>query len=367
MASLFHPLCGSNPDTLWQLFTQQGGVSRQRIPQAAIALSVALARWPFSFAEQLLAGNTADPDMPPPVFIVGYWRSGTTHLHNVLSKADTFGYITPLATGLPQDILGIVRTLEPLLEKALPHDRYVDNVAVTPDSPQEDAIPLASMGAASYYHGMYFPKHFRHHFNRGVFFEGCDAQEIEQWQRYHVQLLNKVSIHQKSKQLVIKNPVYTAHIAKLQALWPKAKFIHIYRNPYIVFRSTRHFFLRLLPELALQDYDETEIAAQVDDLILNSYPRMITALQTGSANLPNNSFAEIRFEDFEKQPLQELARVYETLGLEDFTQAKPQFEAYLNSLQGYQKNTYTFAPEMIQTVEQRWLPFIQQWSYEKPR
>ena len=68
--------------------------------------------------------------MPSPVFIVGYWRSGTTHLHNVLSQAPQFGYVSPLAAGLPWDVLGIVRALRPLLERVLPSDRYVDNVQV---------------------------------------------------------------------------------------------------------------------------------------------------------------------------------------------------------------------------------------------
>ncbi len=366
MASLFHPLCGSTPDTLWQLFTSQGGVSPQRLPQAAIAMAVALARWPFSLAEQRLTASVLSEPMPPPIFIVGYWRSGTTHLHNLLSQSDTFGYITPLATGLPWDILGIVRRLEPLLEKALPSDRYVDNVAVTPTSPQEDAIPLATMGAPSYYHGLYFPQQFHHHFERGVFFDGCDEGAIAQWQRYQEQLLHKVSIHQQGKPLLIKNPVYTAHVAQLRQIWPEAKFIHIYRNPYVVFPSTRHFFLRLLPELALQTYDATAMANLVEELVLDSYPRMIATLQADVATLPRNQFAEIRFEDLEQAPLETLQQVYATLELENFDQAQPQFERYLDGLQGYQKNRYAFDPKVIQRVEDYWASLIQQWGYEKP-
>ncbi|MEO1069517.1 MAG: sulfotransferase, partial [Cyanobacteria bacterium J06638_6] len=136
MASLFHPLCGSNPPTLLKLFWENGLPARDRYPQAALALAVSLARWPFSTAEQAVFALSPKSPMPDPIFIVGYWRSGTTHLHNVMAQYPAFGYITPLATGMPWDILGIVRSLEPLLEQALPQDRYVDNVAVTPTSPQ---------------------------------------------------------------------------------------------------------------------------------------------------------------------------------------------------------------------------------------
>jgi hypothetical protein len=78
--------------------------------------------------------------------------------------------------GLPWDILGIVRLFQPLLELALPSDRHVDNVAVTPDSPQEDSIALASMIPLSYYHGLYFPQRFQYHFESRVFFQGCQRR-----------------------------------------------------------------------------------------------------------------------------------------------------------------------------------------------
>jgi hypothetical protein len=80
-------------------------------------------------------------------------------------------------------------------------------------------------------------------------------------------LAKKVSVHQGHRPLLIKNPVYTGYIRHLRELWPKAKFIHIYRNPYRVFVSARHYFTRLLPELTLQDYDDLPI----ESLVLESY------------------------------------------------------------------------------------------------
>ena len=368
MSSLFHPLCGADLSTLARLLTTNGLVSPQQLPQASIALAFSLLRWPFSTSERVMTVLTRRRQAPmeAPIFIVGYWRSGTTHLHNLLCQSDEFGYISPLATGLPWDILGIVRTLEPLLELALPSDRYVDNVAVKPDSPQEDSIALASMASVSYYHGLYFPKHFKRHFKRGVFFDGCDASEIDQWRRRLVHLLEKVAIHQGGKQLLIKNPVYTAHISKLRAIWPEAKFIHIYRNPYVVFPSTRHFFTRLLPELTLQSYDPEQFDALVSELILDSYPLMMNALQSDSSDLSTESFVEVRFEDLEANPMAELEKIYQILGLPDFSQARPNFETYLASIQGYRKNRYSFDPEMLQSVEANWAPFIKQWRYTPP-
>jgi len=364
MESLFHPLCGSNPSNLLKLLAENGGPSVQRLPQVGFALAISLALLPFSTIEKVLMQLTPNQidSIKHPIFIIGYWRSGTTHLHNVLGKSTEFSYISPLASGLPWNILGIVRLFRPLLEKALPEDRHVDQVAVNPDSPQEDSIPLASMGAASYYHGLYFPQHFQKHFQRGVFFDDDNAQLIEEWRRYHVHLLDKVSRSQPGKQLLLKNPVYTGQIRKLRQIWPQAKFIHIYRNPYVVFRSTHHFFSRILPELALQNYEDLPL----NDLILESYPRMMNALQSDSAELPHDSFVEIRFEDFLNEPLQELEKIYSTLELAGFEQNRDRFKNYLSDIQGYQKNSYSFQPEIIKLIESNWQPFIDQWNYAVP-
>jgi hypothetical protein len=364
VSRLFHPLCGSNPATLLRLLATNGALAPECIPQVAVAAAVVLLRWPLSTAERVAVylKRRRQPAMPAPVYIVGYWRSGTTHLHNVLSQAEQFGHVSPLAAGLPWDVLGLVRVLAPLLKQALPSDRYVDNVRVTPDSPQEDSIALSNMLPLSYYHGLYFPRRFRHHFERGVFFDGCRPEEIEQWRRTLVYFLRKVWIQQGGKRLLMKNPVYTGQVARLHTIWPEAKFIHIYRNPYVLLPSTRHFFTRLLPELALQHYGDVN----VDELILTSYRRMMSALLADATALPHASFVDVRFEDFEADPLNELERIYHTLALGDFEADRSRFEIYLAQVRGYRKNRYAFNPDDIGLVEARWAPFVERWGYERP-
>jgi hypothetical protein len=358
---LLHPLCGADLTTLLGVLVGSGGIAPQHLLRAGIALTVAIIRWPFSTVEGAVTAvlRRRSAPVPPPLFIVGHWRSGTTHLYNVLSRSPTFGYVPPIATGLPWDMLGLARLLRPLLERALPPERFVDSLPVRPDSPQEDEIALANMQPLSFYHGIYFPRRLEERFRQGVFFDGCGVEAIARWRRRHVLFLEKLALLQPGRRLLIKNPVYSARIAMLREIWPEAKFIHVYRNPYRVFASTRTFYARLLQEFALQRFER----AGIDELILEVYPRMMGRLLEDAAALPEAAYAEIRFESFVRNPLGELSRVYQTLGLDGFDAARPRFEAYLNDVRDHRAARHPLPTKAALLVRQRWAPFIERWGY----
>ena len=300
--------------------------------------------------------------MAPPVFIIGHWRSGTTHLYNIMSKAGTFGYVAPIATGLPWDFLVLGRLLRPILEKALPEERYIDKIPVRPDSPQEDEIALASMHPLSFYHGLYFPRRLEAAFDRGVFFDGCQPEEVESWSRTLQYFFEKTAMAHEGRRLLIKNPVYTARVALLRRLWPEARFIHIYRNPFMVFPSMRNFYEKLLAQFALQRVPPVDL----EDFVLRSYARMMDAVIQDSQGLPDHLFAEVRFEQFEAEPIATLARLYDQLGLGDFEAAEPAFRSYLDSVKRYSKNVYRSDDGSTDRITARWGRFIDRWGYSPP-
>ena len=360
---LLHPLMGGNLHTLWALIARNG---TGRYPlHLAIILTAALLRWPFSTYERWRVAQSPLPQetQKPPVFIVGHWRSGTTFLYNVLSRSPQFAYVRPLATGLPWDFLTLGTLLRPLLERALPEGRFIDQVPVNPDSPQEDEIALASMQPVSFYHGLYFPEHFVKNFNAGIFFEQCSQGEIADWQWAMVHFCKKLQLQNPGQQLLIKNPVYTARIQQLRHLWPQAKFIHIYRNPYVVFQSTLNFYTKLFRELALQHFEQVPIQA----MVLESYPKMLQALFQDTAALPAQDFVELKFEAFEADPMGHLQRIYTQLELPDWDIAHPHFQRYLAAQKHYQKNQYAFPQDMIEQVQAHWHPFIERWHYQVPQ
>ncbi len=351
---------GANLKTLLALLRENG--PGQYPLHLSIIWATALARWPFSTYERWQVARSPYLESKPPIFIVGHWRSGTTFLHSVLSQSPQFAYTSPLAVGLPWDFLTLGKALRPILESALPKDRFIDRVPVNPDSPQEDEIALASMQLLSFYQGLYFPKQFVKHFNAGIFFEGCTEAEIEKWQQAMVLFCKKLQLQNPGQRLLIKNPVYTARVQKLRELWPDAKFIHIHRNPYIVYRSMLNFYDKLFRELSLQTFDQVPIK----EIVLESYPKMINTVLRETAPLLEKDFVELRFETFEANPVEQLEKIYSQLELSGWEADLPYFQQYIDSQKHYKKNSYTFPTEMVERVRDRWQPILERWGYEPP-
>ena len=364
---LLHPLMGADPQTLFQVLRRNGGVNSRCLPHIALAIATCLARQPISAIESWRMARLRQrvPEMAPPIFIVGHWRSGTTFLYELLCQSPQFNYVSPFATGIPWDFLTVTQYFQPLLEKLLPKDRFIDQVQVTAQSPQEDEIALASMQPLSFYHGLYFPTHLQENLATGLFLEGCSEAEVDRWEQAITLFLKKLHIQKPQGQLLIKNPVYTGRVKQLRSLFPTAKFIHIYRNPYVVFQSTRNFYVKLFRELALQSTAHLSMDA-IDTLIFQCYTRMMTALQQDVADLPTDQFVELQFETFEQDPVAHVQTIYQQLEIPGFEMAQTGFEQYVRDRRTYRKNKYTFPKADNQKVYDHWQPFIDQWGYGPP-
>ncbi|MEO0697153.1 MAG: sulfotransferase [Pseudomonadota bacterium] len=357
-----HPLSGSNAATLVKV-VNLAGLPSKPLKGAGVALSVA-ARTPISAIEKIVMERRlpAVEDLPPPVFILGHWRSGTTHLYNIMTKSGAWGYVPPIATGLPWDLFGIASFFRPLLEKALPDHRYIDNIPVHPDSPQEDEIAIANMSAVSFYHAIYFPRAFQELLLRGLFFDGVNEAEVALWQERFIYLLRKLTKLQDGRPMLIKNPVYTGRLAMLHKMFPDAKFVHIHRNPYEVFVSMRNFYKKLLAEFALQDYGHVDI----DEAILSVYDRMMRQLETDAESVPADQYFEVTYRELDDAALDVIGRIYNHLDLPGLEEAVPRFETYLNDVESFEKNKFKYADEAAAKVESRLGYFLEKWGYQRP-
>jgi hypothetical protein len=263
---------------------------------------------------------------PPPVFIVGHWRSGTTLLHNLISRDPGFCFPTIVDVLRPYDFYPnpfdfISRGV---LLRFLPPTRPMDLVRLDPESPQEEELALATMGAPSFFNCFYFPKHMTEVFADEVLFASGSDDSLRLWRKALTYYLAKLAVLNPCRQLLLKNPAHSARIPQLLALFPGAKFIHIHRDPSAVFQSTRKLYHSMLPLLALQDYRP----ADVDGHIVWAYREVMNRLLDSLAELPPGRAIAVRYDELVADPVSTVKRIYCDLNLGDFERVKYVMETY---------------------------------------
>jgi hypothetical protein len=325
---LLHLLAGASLTSFARSLRRHGGFSGRSCAQVAVILASALLRWPGCTVEALRAARrVAEVSFdPPPVFIVGHWRSGTTLLHNLMSRDPAFCFPTIVDVLRPYDFYPnpLDFITRGVLLRFLPPTRPMDDVRLDPDLPQEEEFALATMGAPSFFNCFYFPKHMTRVFAEEVLLASGRDDVLRLWRDTLTYYLAKLAALNPDRRLLLKNPAHSARIPQLLALFPGAKFIHIHRDPSAVFQSTQKLYRRMLPMFALQDYRPAEI----DSHILWAYPQVMGRLLDSLAELPPGHAIAVRYDELVDDPANTVRRIYRDLNLGDFERVKSLMEAY---------------------------------------
>ena len=104
---LFSPLQGMTFPSWWSVLRQSGfAVDPPYWPRAGFQTAITVANLPCVRREERKYGSQIEAVLVlPPVFILGHWRQGTTHLHNLLSLDPQFAYPTLFQTLYPRSFL----------------------------------------------------------------------------------------------------------------------------------------------------------------------------------------------------------------------------------------------------------------------
>lgn len=295
----------------------------------------------------------------PPVFILGHWRTGTTHLHHLLSLDRRF--VTPnlVQTLFPSSFLLIEPMLKSIISPFLPETRLIDNMRFSADAPQEDEFAVAAMCMISPYLAYSFPRRWDH-YDRYISLENATASELLAWTRSLQSFVSRLVL-KNGKTALLKSPLHTARIKHLLAIYPQAKFIHISRNPYEVFQSTRHM-MSIGPAMTqLQRFDFNT----VDGIIRRRFRTITSAYLEQRALIPEGSLYELRFEDLEQHPLIQLQDAYDRLELGGFERVRPQLETYLESIRGYTKTRYpSLSDSSRELIAKDWSNYFREFDYQ---
>ena len=358
-----HPLAGGSFINWIELLRVNKGIDRQYLSKGILISLASISGIPSRIIEKAIFDRQVENlTVKPPIFIVGHWRSGTTYLHNLMTQDDNLGYVSSFQTWCPELFLGSKPLIQYFLKSFLPEKRPMDDIELSGELPQEEEYALGNVSPYCFYHGWYFPRNMKNYFRELVLFNNL-SQEIQlKWCEAYLRILKKATYQMNGKRLILKNPVNTARIKTLLKMFPEAQFIHIYRNPYLVFLSTKNLYRKLLPVFSLQEISEREI----EENILLFYRETMLKFFAEKQLIPQANLVEIKYEDFVTNPINILERIYEQLNLPEFVWKKAKFARYIAAQSKYKNNQYHLNQEDRDKVSQNWSFAIDKWQYSVP-
>jgi omega-hydroxy-beta-dihydromenaquinone-9 sulfotransferase len=299
-----------------------------------------------------------------PIFIIGHWRSGTTHLHNILCNDRRFGYTSTYQSVFPDTLIGKVgRNIFRFFTSALiPGKRKGDNVTLNASYPQEEEFALGDKTSLCFYYFWMFPTRIIDFYKSDIKFENISESKKDSWKDDYRLLIKKALKNTNANHYLSKNPPNTGRIRELIEMFPNAKFIHIHRNPYDVFLSTHNFFSSMLPHLQLQTID----SCWITDSIIDVYKRLMDDFSEQKELIKQGNLVEISYNDLEKKPMALIEDIYEKLNLKGFSESKTLFDEYLDQTKNYKKNKHVITRSVKQKLLNEWGYIMKRYNYSIP-
>jgi hypothetical protein len=292
-----------------------------------------------------------------PVFIIGHWRSGTTLLHELLTLDERFTFPTTYQCFVPAHFLLTERIAGPLVGFFMPKTRPMDSVSLRYDKPQEDEFALCNLGVVSPYRGFILPRTLRRA-ARYQYLENLSSPERERWKQTFLYFLKKVTFRRK-KRIVLKSPPHSFRIRVLVDMFPDARFIHIRRDPYTVYSSTKHFLISFLRDQGLQPPDESEIR----EFVLENYVALQRRIEKDRGVIPAKRLSELTYEELTAEPVLVLEQVYKELELGGFDMMRAKIAAFCEAHQRYRTSAYQLGDTEREVVTRAWARWIKAHGY----
>jgi len=291
----------------------------------------------------------------PPLFILGHWRSGTTHLHNLLATDTQFAYPNVYQVLNPHTFLTTERCSKVLF--ASPRTRIMDDVPLNAEVPFEDEF--ATCGTLhSPFLTWVFPRDAEQ-YHKYLTFREVPEREVAEWAAALTLFYRKLT-WKYGRPLLLKSPPHTGRIKLLLDMFPDARFVHIHRNPYVVFQSTRRQNEVSLRTMGLQHFDVQRIAG----VVIERFRIMYDSFFEERSLIPEGRFHEVCFEELEKDPVGQVKRIYDNLDMPGFDAAQSSLQRYVDSIVSYRKNSYPeLSSSLRRDVGRAWRRNFEEWGY----
>lgn len=360
------PAVGYSLNVVWALLRNHK-IQVRYWPRFLLMVLINLINWPFRTYERLFINPRYRQlkEGTELIFIVGHWRSGTTHLHNLISQDPQMGYTTTYQSVFPDTLFNRLGyfIFEGFARLLIPGKRAGDNVRLGMQLPQEEEFALGAKTPLCFYYFWMFPKDIRRIYERSIRFKNASPSLINQWNKDYELLISKALKNTGTSIYLSKNPSHTGRVKHLLKRFPKAKFIFIHRNPVEVYLSTDNFFKNMMPHLQLQQITKEERQQSIIDL----YKTIMKDFFDQKTLIPEGQYSEISFDNLEQNPLKCVEYIYKALNLEGYDAAKPQFQSFIDKMKSYEKNHHVISQSQMESLLVHLRPSMEAFGYEIPK
>ncbi|MFT5423648.1 MAG: hypothetical protein ACI89L_001429 [Phycisphaerales bacterium] len=272
------------------------------------------------------------------VVITGYYRSGTTHLHNLMSCDRRF--VTPrwVQALAPQGWVVSWWALRLAMLPFAPNERPQDGVGFGPWWPAEDDFALANWSLASPLPGRFVYPSQREEWSRWHDLEGLSEREMRRWRRTLAWFCWKVCVGSGKGRLLLKTPSHTARVAELDRLCAgegdrRVRFVHVVRDEDAVLRSN----VVMQGRLGRYGLEDAEPEGTTRAAILREMHETEARFEREAAALEDadRRVAVVRYEDLALDPVGAVRGVYEGLGLGWDDRTEGAVRGYAERVAGY--------------------------------
>ena len=99
--------------------------------------------------------------------------------------------------------------------------------------------------------------------------------------------------------------------------------------------------------------------------MLDLYAQMYKKYFEARNLIPEGNLVEIKYEDFIKNPLENVEKIYTTLGLKNFEASKKFFSDYASSQKFFKASSYNVDPVIKEKLYNKWKFVFDEFGYER--
>ena len=259
-----------------------------------------------------------------PVFVIGLPRSGTTFLFNLLSldpdhRSPLFWeMMNPLPlckSGSITEKMRVMRSRAILFSKNRFISKLDDMHAITATSPEECLlIKVFALRSILYFYMANTPSYLS-------YLENSDRTVSYLWHRRFLKVLQSVN---KPKRWLLKDPSHLGNLDEILSIYPDACFIHIHRDPAETIPSICSLTSQVRKGFT-DSTDLNELGKRTLDFWENSNKRN----EAQKNNLNTDQYMDIYYEDFIKNPLQNIESIYANFNFSFDKKSKELLKSYI--------------------------------------